>query len=77
MKMNVSGVNINDHCRKMKRERTKEKAHLLVEYPIPLIDIRDIALVFVEALARELAFLVDAVDIELRSEFVKVECQGG
>lgn len=53
----------------MKREREKGKAHLLVEYPIPLIDIRDIALVFVEALARELAFLVDAVDMKLRLEF--------
>jgi hypothetical protein len=40
----------------------KKKAYLLIEHPIPLIDIRDIALVFVEPFARELAFLIDTVE---------------
>ena len=43
-------------------EQQDNKPHLLVEYPIPLIDIRDVTFVFVKSFTRELAFLVDTVD---------------
>jgi hypothetical protein len=48
-------------------EQQDRKPHLLIEYPIPLIDIRDVALVFVKSFARELAFLVDTVDMRFES----------
>lgn len=38
------------------------KAHLLIEHPIPLIDVCDITLVFVKAFPGEFAFLVDTVN---------------
>jgi len=37
----------------------KVESYLLVEYPIVLVDVSDIAFFFVEPLAREFALLVD------------------
>ena len=53
-------VNIYEH--KAREKEGRGDAHLFIEHPIPLIDVRDVALVFVEAFPREFAFLIDAVD---------------
>ena len=45
-----------------------EQPHLFIEYPIPFIDVGDVALLLIVSLAREFRLLVNTGEMDIKQE---------